>query len=197
MPRRRAATATAMCASTARRPGSRTAASPTSTSSSPAPARRRARRGSRAFVVDADAPGLAIAERIDVIAPHPLATLALRGLPRAADAAASASRARASRSRMAHARRLPHDGRRRGARLRPARARRGARPARQRRSCSAQPLGGSPAHAGDARRHGDRRRRRRRCSSTAPPGRKDHGARARHARGGDGEDVRHRGGAAA
>ncbi|WP_029046369.1 acyl-CoA dehydrogenase family protein [Cupriavidus sp. amp6] len=32
-------------------------------------------RGISAFVVDADAPGLTIAERIDVIAPHPLATL--------------------------------------------------------------------------------------------------------------------------
>jgi acyl-CoA dehydrogenase len=33
-------------------------------------------RGLSAFVVDADAPGLTIAERIEVIAPHPLATLA-------------------------------------------------------------------------------------------------------------------------
>jgi acyl-CoA dehydrogenase len=32
-------------------------------------------RGISAFVVDADTPGLTIAERIDVIAPHPLATL--------------------------------------------------------------------------------------------------------------------------
>jgi alkylation response protein AidB-like acyl-CoA dehydrogenase len=32
-------------------------------------------RGISAFIVDADTPGLAIAERIDVIAPHPLATL--------------------------------------------------------------------------------------------------------------------------
>jgi len=32
-------------------------------------------RGISAFVVDADAPGLTIAERIDVMAPHPLATL--------------------------------------------------------------------------------------------------------------------------
>lgn len=32
-------------------------------------------RGISAFVVDADTPGLAIADRIDVIAPHPLATL--------------------------------------------------------------------------------------------------------------------------
>jgi acyl-CoA dehydrogenase len=36
-------------------------------------------KGLSAFVVDADAPGLAIAERIQVIAPHPLATLAFDG----------------------------------------------------------------------------------------------------------------------
>ncbi len=36
-------------------------------------------RGLSAFMVDADAPGLSIAERIDVIAPHPLATLRFEG----------------------------------------------------------------------------------------------------------------------
>ena len=36
-------------------------------------------RGISAFIVDADAPGLAIAERIEVIAPHPLARLAFTG----------------------------------------------------------------------------------------------------------------------
>ncbi len=36
-------------------------------------------RGISAFVVDADSPGLRIAERIDVIAPHPLATLRFEG----------------------------------------------------------------------------------------------------------------------
>ncbi len=36
-------------------------------------------RGISAFVVDAGTPGLEIAKRIDVIAPHPLATLAFRG----------------------------------------------------------------------------------------------------------------------
>jgi len=36
-------------------------------------------RGISAFVVDADTPGLEIAERIDVIAPHPLATLSFAG----------------------------------------------------------------------------------------------------------------------
>jgi acyl-CoA dehydrogenase len=34
---------------------------------------------SSAFVVDADAPGLGIAKRIDLIAPHPLATLSFDG----------------------------------------------------------------------------------------------------------------------
>lgn len=37
-------------------------------------------RGLSAFVVDADTPGLAVAERIDVIAPHPLATLRFDGV---------------------------------------------------------------------------------------------------------------------
>src|SRR5689334_15855352 len=36
-------------------------------------------RGLSAFVVDADTPGLSVRERLDVIAPHPLATLALDG----------------------------------------------------------------------------------------------------------------------
>jgi len=36
-------------------------------------------RGLSAFVVDADAPGLTVAERIDVIAPHPLARLRFEG----------------------------------------------------------------------------------------------------------------------
>jgi acyl-CoA dehydrogenase len=37
-------------------------------------------RGLSAFVVDADAPGLAVAERIQVIAPHPLARLSFDGV---------------------------------------------------------------------------------------------------------------------
>ncbi len=43
-------------------------------------------RGLSAFVVDADRPGLDIAERIDVIAPHPLATLRFRDCRVPADA---------------------------------------------------------------------------------------------------------------
>ena len=37
-------------------------------------------RGLSAFVVDADVPGLSVAERIEVIAPHPLATLSFNGV---------------------------------------------------------------------------------------------------------------------
>src|SRR5205823_7016755 len=37
-------------------------------------------KGLSAFVVDAAAPGLRVAQRIDVIAPHPLATLAFEGV---------------------------------------------------------------------------------------------------------------------
>ena len=48
-------------------------------------------RGLSAFVVDADAPGLTVAERIDVIAPHPLARLTF-------DARARACRQPAGRS---------------------------------------------------------------------------------------------------
>lgn len=40
---------------------------------------QRGSRGITAFVIDADTPGLSIAERIDVIAPHPLATLRFDG----------------------------------------------------------------------------------------------------------------------
>lgn len=43
-------------------------------------------RGISAFIVPADAPGLVIAERIDVMAPHPLATLRFDGCTVGADA---------------------------------------------------------------------------------------------------------------
>jgi acyl-CoA dehydrogenase len=43
-----------------------------------APAETRGTRSIAAFVVDADTPGLEIAERLDVMAPHPLARLAFR-----------------------------------------------------------------------------------------------------------------------
>ncbi len=38
-------------------------------------------RGISAFVVDADSPGLSASERIDIIAPHPMATLRFSGCP--------------------------------------------------------------------------------------------------------------------
>ena len=76
----RAPTATTT-SSTARRPGSPTAASPTSTSCSRAatPTRQGRASGISAFIVDAGTPGFEIAERIDVIAPHPLARLRFAG----------------------------------------------------------------------------------------------------------------------
>jgi alkylation response protein AidB-like acyl-CoA dehydrogenase len=43
------------------------------------PAAKRGSKGISAFIVDADAPGFSIAERIEVIAPHPLARLAFKG----------------------------------------------------------------------------------------------------------------------
>ncbi len=51
------------------------AASPTSTWSSRAPGEAPGARGLSVFVVEADAPGLGVAERIETIAPHPLARL--------------------------------------------------------------------------------------------------------------------------
>ncbi|MGZ5206570.1 MAG: acyl-CoA dehydrogenase family protein [Caldimonas sp.] len=43
------------------------------------PVARRGAKGISAFIVDADSPGFRVAERIDVIAPHPLARLAFEG----------------------------------------------------------------------------------------------------------------------
>ena len=82
-------------------------------------------RGISAFIVDAGTPGFEIAERIDVIAPHPLARL------RFTDCRVPATQAprragRGLQGRDAHARRVPHLGRRGRARLRAPRARRGA-----------------------------------------------------------------------
>jgi acyl-CoA dehydrogenase len=57
-------------------------------------------RGISAFIVDAGTPGLEIAERIDVIAPHPLARLRFSQLPRAASQRL-ARQGRASRWRCA------------------------------------------------------------------------------------------------
>jgi alkylation response protein AidB-like acyl-CoA dehydrogenase len=48
-------------------------------------------RGISAFVVDADAPGLDASERIDIVAPHPMATVRLRGCRVPADALVGAA----------------------------------------------------------------------------------------------------------
>ena len=81
---RRARTETAI-AWTARKPGSQMAGSLTSTRCSPAPAKRRARAASPRSWFFPDDPGFSIAERIDVMAPHPLATLRFDGCRLPAD----------------------------------------------------------------------------------------------------------------
>ena len=68
-------------------------------------------KGLSAFVVDADTPGLSVVERIDVIAPHPLATLRFAGLPGAADEPAGRARRRLQGGD-GDARHLPFDRRR-------------------------------------------------------------------------------------
>ena len=109
--------------STARRPGSRTAASPHFYVVFAAGEGRRT--GISAFVVDADTPGSTIAERIDVIAPHPLAHADASRTAACRDAAVGEP-GQGFKVAMRDARHLPHDGRRRRARLRAPRARRGA-----------------------------------------------------------------------
>ena len=110
-------------------------------------------RGISAFIVDADAPGFAIAERIDVIAPHPLARLRFTGC-RVPAGATHRRRGRGLQDRDADARRLPHLGRRRRARLRAPRLRRGdgARDLAQDVRRRPRRL---PADAGQARADGD------------------------------------------
>ena len=129
---------------------------------------RRARAASRAFIVDAGTPGFEIAERIDVIAPHPLARLRFNGC-RVPPTQPHRRRRRGLQGRDAHARRLPHLGRRRRARLRAPRARRGA--------CARDPrqdVRPASSPTSSSRRPSSRRWRRRstapRCSPTAPPG---------------------------
>jgi len=65
--------------STGKRPGFQTAGSPTPIPSSHARAKRPGTRGISAFVVYPEDPGFSIAERIEVIAPHPLATIRFEG----------------------------------------------------------------------------------------------------------------------
>jgi acyl-CoA dehydrogenase len=66
--------------------GSRTAASPTSTASSRARAKERVPAASRRSSCRRSNPGLEVAERIEIIAPHPLARLEFEACRRAPDA---------------------------------------------------------------------------------------------------------------
>ena len=147
--------------SPASRPGSPTAGSPTSTPSSRARAE-----GISAFVVDAE--HVEVAERIDVIAPHPLATLRFDDAPgRAARPAGQgdADRARARSTSSA----------RRSAPRRSGFARRALDEALARvreRELFGGADGRAAARAGQARRHGARRSTPARCSSTARRGRR-------------------------
>ena len=112
----------------------------------------KARAGSRAFIVPATRS--TIAERIEVIAPHPLARLTYDNVRIPADAIIGEP-GEGFRIGDGDAQPVPRHRRRRGARLRAPRARRGAGvreqpPARQRharRQCG---------HPGQARRHGAR-----------------------------------------
>ena len=125
-------------------------------------------RGLSAFVVDADTPGLTVAERIEVIAPHPLARLHVRRRARAGGEPAGQAR-RGVQGGDGDARHLPLDGRRRGAGLRPPRA---ARDGRARRDAQAVRRAARRS-ADDAGRPSPTARPRsmpRRCWSIAPPG---------------------------
>ncbi len=150
-------------------------------------------KGLSAFVVDADTPGLRVAERIEVIAPHPLATLRFDGV-RVPLANRLGQGRRRLQGRDGDARHLPLDRRRRRARLCAARAARdrGAR-------SHAQAVRRAARRAADDA-SGDRRQRERgRCLRAPGLSRRldqGPGRRARHPRGGDGENVRDRGGAA-
>ena len=77
-------------------------------------------RGLSAFIVDGDNPGLSVAERIDVIAPHPLARLQFHELPRRRRCADRRFRRRLQ-DRHGDARCFPRHCRRRRARLCPPR----------------------------------------------------------------------------
>ena len=151
-------------------------------------------RGLSAFVVDADAPGLSVAERIEVIAPHPLAPLALRRRARAGLATASARR-RGLQGRDGDARHFPLDRRRGGARLCPPRSARD----RVERAATRQLFGAPLGDLADDPSRDRRQRHRGRCRRAAGlPRRLDQGLqwrRARHPRGGDGQDVCDRSGA--
>ena len=132
---RRRATATAGDSTAARR-GSATAASPTSTACSRGPAGSQGAAASPRSSCPRTRPGSAIAERIDVIAPHPLARIVLDGC-RVPRRGAARRGGRGLQARHAHARHLPCLGGRRGTRLRASRAGRGRCTRVKRGACSA------------------------------------------------------------
>ena len=138
--------------------------------------------------------GLTVAERIDVIAPHPLATLRFEGCRVPRREPARRRRARASRSRWRRSTCSARRSARRRSASPAARSTRRSR-ARARAQLFGAPLADLQLDAGDARRHGDRHRRRRaaRLSRRVDQG---PGRAARHPRGRDGQDVRDRGRAA-
>ena len=131
-------------------------------------------------------PGFEIAERIDVIAPHPLARLRFDELPRAARRSARRPRARASRSRCARStssapRSPPRRSASRGARWT---RRSSARTHRAR--CSAQTLADFQLTQAKLAQMATDHRRARAARPTAPRGCATR-ARTRHARSGDGQ----------
>ena len=112
-----------------------------------------------AFVVPADAPGLIVAERIETIAPHPLARLEFRECRLGADALIGGE-GEGFKLAMRTLDIFRVVGRRRRGGIRAARAGRVLDHARSRPMFGGT-LARSAAHAGDACRHGDRDRRRR------------------------------------
>ena len=143
-----------------------------------------AARGISAFIVDAGTPGFAIAERIDVIAPHPLGAAAASRTAACRNRSCSAPPARASRSRCARSTSSARPSRRRRSASRGARSTRRSS-ARPRAACSADARR-FPAHAGEARADGDGDR----CCRAAHLPRRlaARPGQDRHARGGDGQD---------
>ena len=153
----------------------------------------RARRASRRSSFRRTRPGLTVAERIDVIAPHPLARLVFDGCRVPADAMLGAQgegfklamrtldifRASVAAAATGFARRALDEA---------TRAREGPPDVRQHARRAA-------ARAGDARRDGGSRSTPRRCSPRARRGSATCSRRAHDARGGDREDGRDRVGA--
>ena len=150
-------------------------------------------RGISAFVVPADTPGLSVTERIEVIAPHPLATLRFDACVVGPDSLLGRSgegfkvamatldifRPTVGAAALGMARRALDEAVHRA----------------KTRRIGQGTLGRPTGHAIDARGHGDRGRR---GGAACLPRRVDprHRRGPHHAGGGDGQDVRDRGGAA-